>query len=134
MITIEKYRKNKGRIKINGYVLTIVVVLLFSCKSNIPVFNNDTSGYKYAEFAKYMSSQITYPEEARINNIEGRVLVAFAVDKDGTIVDAKIIKSVHSLLDTEALRIVNSMPKWEPASRRGKPIKVKFKFPVNFKL
>jgi len=66
--------------------------------------------------------------------IQGRVAVSFIVEKDGSISDVKPILSVHPLLNKEAVRVVESMPKWTPGKQNGKPVRVRFNVPVMFKL
>lgn len=83
---------------------------------------------------KYLSSHIKYPSICRENNIQGRVVLQFIVNKDGSIVDVEVLKPVHPQLDKEAVRVVESMPKWKPGSQRGKPVRVKFTLPVQFRL
>ena len=83
---------------------------------------------------QYLSGNIKYPEEARDNNIQGRVIIQFIVEKDGSISNAKVVKSVHELLDSEALRCVSAMPAWTPGSHQGKPVRVRYTIPVNFTL
>ncbi|XZF15846.1 TonB family protein [Chitinophagaceae bacterium MMS25-I14] len=82
----------------------------------------------------FLTSNIRYPDSARKHNIEGRVVIRFVVEKDGGISDATVIKGVHPVLDAEALRVVNSMPKWKPGVNKGKPVPVYFFLPVTFKL
>lgn len=82
---------------------------------------------------QYLSGNIKYPEEARDNNIQGRVVIQFVVEKDGSISDVKVVKSVHELLDSEALRCVSAMPAWTPGTQEGKPVRVSFTIPINFK-
>ena len=67
-------------------------------------------------------------------DIQGRVVVSFVVEKDGEITNAKVVKSVHPALDAEALRVVNSMPKWTPGMQKGEPVRVKYTVPVTFRL
>ncbi len=83
---------------------------------------------------KYLSSHIKYPSICRENNIQGRVVLQFIVNKDGSIVDVEVIKPVHPQLDKEAVRVVEGMPKWKAGSQRGKPVRVKYTLPVNFRL
>ncbi|MBO5932616.1 MAG: energy transducer TonB, partial [Bacteroidaceae bacterium] len=83
---------------------------------------------------EYLSKNIKYPAICRENNIQGRVLIQFIVNKDGSIVDPEVVKSVNPYLDKEALRVIAGMPKWKPGSQRGKPVRVKFTVPVNFRL
>lgn len=82
---------------------------------------------------QYLSGNIKYPEEARDNNIQGRVVIQFVVEKDGSISNAEVVKSVHELLDTEALRCVSAMPAWTPGTQQGKPVRVSYTIPINFK-
>ena len=82
----------------------------------------------------YLSENIRYPEELAESCIQGRVIVTFVVEKDGSISGAKVVKSVHPLLDEEALRVVNAMPKWIPGKQNGVTYRVKYYLPVNFRL
>ena len=68
------------------------------------------------------------------NGIQGRVYVQFVVDRDGGISNAKIARGVDPSLDQEALRVVNSLPKWKPGMQRGKPVRVSYTVPINFQL
>ena len=83
---------------------------------------------------KYIMENIKYPEQAMKEGIQGRVAVRFIVEKDGSISDVKPILSVHPLLNKEAVRVVESMPKWTPGKQNGKPVRVRFNVPVMFKL
>lgn len=82
----------------------------------------------------FLKENVNYPAFCRENNIQGRVLVSFVVDKDGSVDEPHIEKGVHPKLDEEALRIIGIMPKWKPGTQKGKPVKVKFTVPVNFRL
>ncbi|MDL2208069.1 energy transducer TonB [Parabacteroides sp. OttesenSCG-928-O15] len=83
---------------------------------------------------KYLNSNIKYPVIAQENGIQGRVTISFVVNKDGSIVDAVIMRGQDPSLDKEALRVVNSMPKWSPGEQRGKPVRTRFTLPVTFRL
>ena len=83
-----------------------------------------------AELMELIKKSIRYPSPAI--NISGRVVVSFIVNRDGSISDAKVTRSVHPLFDKEALRIVSSLPKWYPGKQNGKLIKVKFTVPIAF--
>ena len=83
---------------------------------------------------KYIMENIKYPEQAMKEGIQGRVAVRFIVEKDGSISNVKAVRSVHPLLDKEAVRVVESMPKWSPGKQNGKPVRVRFNVPVMFKL
>ena len=83
---------------------------------------------------KYLSKNIRYPEQAKKENIQGRVYVTFVVEKDGSITNAKVLRSIGGGCDEEALRVVNAMPKWEPGKLQGTPVRVQFNLPIVFKL
>ena len=83
---------------------------------------------------KYLAANIKYPASAVKNKKEGRVIVTFIVQKDGSITHAKIAKSIDPELDAEALRVVKGMPKWTPGTQNGKPVNVKYTLPVKFSL
>ncbi|CAK7057790.1 MAG: hypothetical protein PARBA_02099 [Parabacteroides sp.] len=83
---------------------------------------------------QYLAKSIKYPVIAQENGIQGRVTCTFVVNKDGSIVDAEVIRGVDPSLDKEALRVINSMPKWSPGKQRGKPVRVKYTVPVTFRL
>lgn len=83
---------------------------------------------------KYLGKNVKYPIEAYANNIEGRVVVHFIVNKDGSISNVGLTRSVDPLLDKEAIRVISSMPKWKPGMQRGKAVRVKYTVPVMFRL
>ena len=87
-----------------------------------------------AALLEYLRKNIKYPAICRENNIQGRVIVSFIVNKDGAIVEPEVIKGVNPSLDKEALRVISGMPKWKPGSQRGKPVRVKYTVPVNLRL
>ncbi|NDP20960.1 MAG: energy transducer TonB [Paludibacter sp.] len=87
-----------------------------------------------AELFKFLSNNVKYPVIAQENGIQGRVICQFVVNKDGSIVDVEVVRSVDASLDKEAIRVIKSMPKWSPGKQRGKPVRVKYTLPVNFKL
>ena len=87
-----------------------------------------------SELMKYFSTNMRYPKEAQSKGIQGRVIVQFVVEKDGSITDAKVMKPVDPQLDAEALRAVNAMPKWTPGKQRGKAVRVRYTLPVMFHL
>ena len=82
----------------------------------------------------YLKKDMKYPKEAQDKGIQGRVIVQFVVNKDGGICDAKVVKAVDPLLDAEALRAVNAMPKWIPGKQKGEPVRVRFTLPLSFHL
>lgn len=83
---------------------------------------------------KYIAANLKYPVIAQENGVQGKVYVSFVVDADGGISNAKVARSVDPSLDKEALRVVNSLPKWKPGKQRGKPVRVSFTVPINFVL
>ena len=101
----------------------------FDVVENMPSY----PGGKDAMIA-FLSSNMRYPDAAKKNGIHGRVIVSFVVDKDGSITETKVVRSVDPALDQEALRLVNSMPKWKPGTAEGKPVRVRYSIPFNFSL
>ncbi len=87
-----------------------------------------------AALMQYFNKNIKYPQAAIDKGARGTVLVRFVVNKDGSVVDAQIAKSVEEHLDKEALRVVSAMPKWKPGKQRGKPVRCRFSVPVRFVL
>ena len=81
---------------------------------------------------EFMKNNLRYPEELRAKGTQGRVVVQFLVNKDGSISDAKVLRKVDPLMDAEALRVVNAMPRWKPGMQDGKPVAVKYTVPVLF--
>ena len=86
------------------------------------------------ELMKFLQTNIRYPKEAQARGLQGRVVVQFVVNKDGSICDEHIVKSVDPQLDAEALRVVRSMPNWTPGKQRGEAVRVRFTLPVTFRL
>ena len=87
-----------------------------------------------AGMMQYLSSNIRYPEDAREAGTQGRVIVSFIVEKDGSISNAKVAKPTYSSLDEEALRVVSAMPNWMPGKQNGQAVRVKYAVPVSFRL
>ena len=104
---------------------------VFYIVENMPTFNG---GDPAIEFRKYIQQNLRYPEIAAENDISGRVIVQFAVNSTGRVVDAVVLMGVDPSLDREALRVVMSSPPWTPGKQRGKAVKVLFTFPINFVL
>jgi len=86
------------------------------------------------ELMTFLSENVRYPETAHKAGVQGRVIANFIVEKDGSITEAKIVKSVSPELDAEALRVINSMPKWIPGMQNGEAVRVKYTIPVTFQL
>ena len=86
------------------------------------------------ECMKFLSKNIMYPPQAKENEIQGRVIIEMVISKDGDVTNVKVVKGVDPLLDKEALRVINLMPKWKPGKQRGKAVNVKYAIPVMFRL
>ena len=82
----------------------------------------------------YLKNAIHYPAIAEENGIQGRVVCTFVVERDGSITDVKVARSVDPSLDKEATRVIKSMPKWIPGKQNGSSVRVKFTLPVTFRL
>ena len=87
-----------------------------------------------AELLKFLSAQVRYPKEAIEQGIQGRVIVKFIVEKDGSISNVEVLRGVDPLLDKEAVRVVSSMPIWRPGRYNGQNVRVRYNVPVNFRL
>ena len=87
-----------------------------------------------AALLQYLNSHVKYPVVAQENGIQGRVTISFVVERDGSITDVKVARSVDPSLDKEAARVVSSMPRWTPGKQNGSAVRVKFNVPVVFKL
>jgi len=87
-----------------------------------------------AALMKYLNDHIKYPVVAEENGIQGRVICTFVVERDGSITDVKVMKSVDPSLDKEAIRVLKSMPHWIPGKQNGSAVRVKFTVPVTFRL
>ena len=83
---------------------------------------------------KFLKDNVKYPAEAMKNNIQGRVICSFVVNKDGSLSDVEIIRGTDQYLDAEAVRVIKSMPNWTPGMQKGKAVSVKYTLPINFKL
>ena len=82
----------------------------------------------------YLSTHVKYPVVAQENGVQGRVTVSFVVERDGSITDVHVVRSVDPSLDREAARVISSMPNWQPGKQNGSAVRVKFNVPVQFKL
>lgn len=120
--TISSCGKNKTKAPDEGMVYAEV--------DTLPVFKGGDQ-----EILNFIMNNTTYPEKAKENNITGKVIVKFIVEKDCTVSGAEILKGVDPLLDAEALRVVSSMPKFEkPAIKDGKIVRVYYMVPITFSL
>ena len=101
----------------------------FMVVENMPEFPVGNLG-----LMKYIQKNVKYPPIAKQYNITGKVYVSFIVEKSGYVSNVKIVRGVDKNLDAEAVRVVNSLPKYKPGKQRGKPARVMFTIPINFTL
>ena len=87
-----------------------------------------------AAMMEYVAKNVVYPQEARDKEISGRVFVGFIVEKDGSIGEVKLLRGIGGGCDEEAIRVIKGMPKWKPGKQEGKPVRVSYQMPINFKL
>jgi len=85
-------------------------------------------------FYRFLSNTVRYPAEAREHNTQGKVIVSFIVEKDGTLTDFKLMKTVKDGLGEEAMRVMKLSPKWNPATQNGKAVRVAYSMPISFAL
>lgn len=102
---------------------------IFDVVEQMPSFPGGPSA-----LTQYLSNNVKYPVVAQENGVQGRVVVSFVVERDGSITDVKVVRSVDPSLDREAARVVQSMPKWIPGKQNGSPVRVKYNVPVSFRL
>ncbi len=104
--------------------------------SKVVVFEEKMPEYPGGQEAMYayLNKNIKYPKADFNKKISGKVIVQFVIDTSGYVTDSKVIKSVSTTIDEEALRVINGMPQWKPGTQQGKEVKVKFTMPVNFSL
>lgn len=102
---------------------------IFEVVENMPEFPGGN-----AALMQFLSKNIKYPTIAQENAIQGRVIIQFVVNRDGSVVDPVVMRSVDPYLDKEALRVISTMPKWKPGMQRGKAVRVKYTVPVTFRL
>ena len=94
-----------------------------------PKFPGDSDG-----LFNFIAKKLRYPKDARKNKIEGRVIVSFVVEKDGSLNDLKVVRSIYKSLDNEALRVLSISPKWHPGTQGGKPVRCQYTVPISFSL
>lgn len=87
-----------------------------------------------AELLKFLAENIKYPKESQENGDQGRVICSFVIKSDGTLTNYKVIRGLTTLLDQEALRVLQAMPRWTPGTEGGKPVAVKYTVPITYKL
>ena len=103
-------------------------------KNNYNFVVEDMPQFPGGSVQKWIAKNVKYPMIAQENNIQGKVFVQFVIEKDGSVSDVKVARSVDPSLDKEAIRVVKAMPKWKPGKQRGKPVRVSYTVPINFQL
>ena len=83
---------------------------------------------------EYLQQNVKYPEDAKNQKVEGRVIATFVVETDGTINNVEVVKPAFPSLDAEAVRVLSAMPKWKPGMQSGKVVRVKYTVPINFNM
>lgn len=104
---------------------------IFIKVEEMPLFNN---GKPEIEFRKYIAANLVYPQEAIDNGVEGRVTVTFVINEEGYLTDLEIVDSPHPVLSNAAMKTIQGSPPWTPGKQRTRPVKVRFYFPVIFRL
>ena len=102
---------------------------VFDMVDEMPQFPGGMAG-----LMQYLSTNVRYPEDAKESGAQGRVIVSFIVEKDGSISNARVTKPTYSSLDDEALRVVSNMPKWTPGKQNSETVRVKYSIPVSFRM
>ena len=87
-----------------------------------------------AALFEYLSTNVKYPADAEKKKVEGRVLVTFIVNTDGSITDIEVVRKAFPSLDAEAVRVISGMPKWIPGEQKGQKVRVKYTVPLSFHL
>lgn len=101
---------------------------IFEKVESMPTFR----GKHYSYFREWIYQNISYPQKASENEIQGTVYVSFIVNKDGSVTDIEITRSVHPSLDNETVKVISSSPLWSPGKQRDKPVRVRFQFHVSY--
>lgn len=125
--------------------LTIGLALIFSLQQNVCLAQQDDTIYSLADqqptypggmnaFFNYIKTSMVYPESAKANGLEGRVFVEYVVEKDGSVTNARVLKSLSEDCDKEAVRLVTNSEKWNPGKIDDKVVRVKMAIPLNFKI
>ena len=83
---------------------------------------------------EFLQTNMKYPEDAAKQKVEGRVMVQFVVETDGSVTDVHVAKQVFPSLDAEAIRVVQAMPKWTPGKEKGRVVRVKYNLPIVFRM
>lgn len=126
---VQQNQNNVGSYNVEARPEPVKTGTVFDVVEEMPSFPGGDSG-----LMAYLSQTIKYPVAAEENGIQGRVIVTFVVERDGSITDVKVAKSVDPSLDKEAVRVIKSMPLWKPGKQDGSAVRVKYTVPITFRL
>ncbi|MES2268464.1 MAG: TonB family protein [Bacteroidota bacterium] len=87
-----------------------------------------------AKFFNFIAQNVKYPEMGRENNVQGKVILTFIIEKDGTITDIKVVRGIGRSFEQEAIRVISKSPKWMPGLINGRPVRVQYSVPINFSI
>jgi TonB family protein len=121
--SIQKYEPIYGTLPADS------VNYVFEKLDQLPEFPGGSEGMLH-----YLAGNVRYPSKARKKNIQGKVVITFVVDKNGSVVAPNVTRSVNKEIDEEAMRVITDMPRWKPGLMNGKPVKVLYHLPITFKL
>lgn len=140
-------KERSGNVAVLKYILLIPILvglIVLSSATNFkaeePVTDLSSIDQKpefpggFQKFSEYLVHSVKYPAQAIDAGVEGRVVLNFVVNTDGSLTDIKVLRSIESSLDEEALRVIQNSPKWIPGSLKGKPVRVQYHMPLKFKL
>jgi TonB family protein len=102
---------------------------VFTSVEQVPEFKGGLEA-----FGKFLATNMKYPKAARDNNVQGRVIITFVVEKDGSLSNMKVVRGIGSGCDEEAVRVLSISPAWKPGIQNGKPVKVQYSVPISFTL
>lgn len=119
-------------------ILAVMMSLLFPQTAMSDPLPDNIVGAQFPggteQLIKFLSENIKYPIECEKQGVQGRVILRIVINKDGSVTDVEVAKSVHPLLDAEAVRVASSMPRWQPATKDGQPVRIRYSLPINFSL
>ena len=128
-VTTVIIEEKNGKVDSSSINLPAVPDDVFTIVEETPEFPGGT-----AALLEYLRTNIKYPQDCRENHIQGRVLVTFVVETDGSITNANVVRGVDPSLDAEALRVILGMPYWKPGKQRGNAVRVQYTVPITFRL
>lgn len=127
--SVQQNQNNVGSFNPEAKPEPVKTETVYDVVEEMPSFPGGASG-----LMAYLSQNIKYPVVAEENGIQGRVVLTFVVERDGSITDVRVVKSVDPSLDAEAKRVIRSMPRWKPGKQNGSAVRVKYTTPVTFRL